>query len=445
MNLLNRGAPRQPATPAAIDLYATDPWIRTGNRVLLSLSAGLALFGLVSISGAVIASGIVNVESNYKAVQHLDGGIVQKIMVRNGDLVKQGDIVLRLDDTAIRANFQAANARVNDLLVQQARFEAERDRRPLMTLPAEVLANADDPALKRLIATQHALFEARRQSHEGELAVLVQRRVQIEEELKATQQGLVARRKEAAINQREIAAVRPLYEKGYANQQRLLPIERDAARLEGDIGRMSGDIAKVRSSLAEAELKLKQSEKDLTQQVVDELRKVQAQLAEAVEQRTAIADKLSRVEVRAPQTGRINALAVHTAGAVIPPGGTIMQLIPEGERLIIDAQIQPQDVDKVRSGISAYVRFPAFDAKSTPRLEGSVLSVSPAQLADQQGRNYFLVQVALADGEIRKLPPGRALVPGMPAEVFIETGARTILSYFVKPMTDIIARTFRER
>ena len=429
----------------APDLYATEPWVKTGNRVLLGLLAGLALFSLVSISGAVVATGVVNVETNYKTVQHLDGGIVSKILVRNGDVVREGDILIRLDDTAVKANHQVAVARANDLLVQQARLEAEQSRRDKFELPASVAKIKGDTALDKQIETQRALFNARISAHKGELSVLTQRKAQLVDELKGAERTLVARSKEAEINARELAAVAPLYEKGYASQQRYLPIQREAARLEGEIGRLTADVSKAKAALMEADLKIAQSEKEFTQGVVDELRKIQAQLSEVVEQRAALEDKLARTTIRAPRGGRVHALATHTEGGVVQPGNAIMQVVPEGERLIVDAQVQPQDIDKVQAGGPAHIRFPAFNVKSTPNLNASVLSVSPAQLTDQQGRSYFLAQIVLAEGEIDKLPAGHALVPGMPAEVYIETGARSILSYFVKPMTDVLSRAFRER
>ena len=249
----------------------------------------------------------------------------------------------------------------------------------------------------------------------------------------------------AALNATELASVKPLYDRGFVNQQRLIPVQRDSARLEGEVGRLASEMSKSKSAIAEAQLKIAQSDKDFTQAVVDELRKVQAGLAEVAEQRTTLEDKLRRIDVRAPRAGRIHALAVHTEGGVIAPGTPIMQIIPEGERLIVDAQLQPQDIDKVRKGQPAYIRFTAFDAKSTPRLEASVLNVSAAQITDSQNRSYFTAQVALAEGELAKLPNGRDLVPGMPAEVYIETGSRTILSYFIKPLGDAMARTFREK
>lgn len=424
--------------------YSTDPWVRTGNRVLLGLLGGLGIFSLISISGAVVASGVVDVETNYKTVQHLDGGIVSKILVKDGDLVREGDVLLRLDDTSVKANHQIAVARSNDLLIQQARLEAERDRHEKLALPPEIAKPKGDIALEKLIATQRALFEARRESHIGEMLVLRQRKAQLSDELSAAQRMLAARHKEAEFNTREIESVRPLYEKGYASQPRLLSVQREGARLEGEIGRLTAEVSKARAGLAEAELKIGQSEKEYTEKVVDELRKVQAQLAEVTEQRLALEDKLRRIIVRAPRGGRINALAIHTEGGVVAPGAPIMQVIPEGERLIIDAQLAPQDIDKVRKGGPAYVRFTAFSSRTTPSLAGTVLSVSPAQIVDQQGRSYFTAQVVLAEGEIGKLPAGHALVPGMPAEVFIETNSRSILSYFVKPLTDLMARTFRE-
>lgn len=432
------------ATGDDADQHATMPWIRQGNRVLLALVGSLVVFGFVSINGAVVAPGVINVENNYKTVQHLDGGIVTKILVRNGDRVGEGDLIVKLDDTAARANFSAINTRARDLIMQQARLEAERDRKTDVSLPPEIAATANDAATRQIIEAQRALFRARQQSHTGEIAVLTQRHVQLKEERKSAILQLATRQKEAALNKQELDSLRPLRAKGYVNQARILPIERDAVRLEGEVGRLRAELAKVESALAEAELKIRQSEKELTQQIVDELRKVQAQAAEVLEQRTALADKLKRTEIRSPRAGRINALAVHTVGGVVAPGGTVMQVVPEGERLVIDAQLSPVEIDKVRKGQPAYVRFPAFNAKTTPRLAASVLSISPAQVTDTQGRSYFMVQVALAEGELARIGAGHQLVPGMPAEVFIETDSRTILSYFVKPLSDILARTFRE-
>ena len=448
-------APSTIALPSPASYAATEPWIRAGNRVLAGLAVGSLLFGLISISGAVVATGVVNVESNYKTVQHLDGGIVAKILVRNCDRVAEGDIVVKLDDTQVRTNHAVAVAKMNDFLVQQARLEAERDGAAEMDLPGDVLARQSDPALAKIISAQRTLFRARATAHRGELDVLRQRIEQVGNDATGMEKSLAAKQKEAAISRSELASLKPLYDRGFANMQRFLPVQRDNARVEGEVGRMTSDLAKVQSSVSEARLKLAQSDKDYTQNVLDELRKVQASLAEVTEQRTALEDKLRRVEIRAPRSGLVHGLTVHTEGGVLQAGSPVMQIIPEGERMVVDAQLQPQDIDKVRKGQAAYVRFPAFNAKTTPRLEATVINVSAAQLTENQtpgqtqspssqNKSYFSAQVSLNEGELAKLPKGHALVPGMPAEVYIELGDRSILSYFIKPLMDAMSRTFRE-
>ncbi len=426
------------------DAHATETWIRIGNLVCAGLGVLLLAFAFVSISGAIVSPGVVNVESNYKTVQHLDGGIVAKILVKNGDRVAEGDVVVQLDPTAARANLAVAVARMHEFLIQQARLEAERDRKPAIELPEPVRAVMNDPTLARAITAQQALFDTRMSSRTGELGVLRQKLEQTGNDAAGVEKILAARRKEAALNADELASVKPLFDRGFANQQRLLPIQREQARLEGEVGRLSSELSKVRGVVAEAQLKLQQSDKEFMQQVADDLRKVQASLAEVAEQRTALEDKLRRIDVRAPKSGRIHALAVHTEGGVIQPASPILQIIPEGERLIVDAQLPPTEIDKVRKGQPAYIRFTAFNARSTPRLDGAVINISAAQITDSQGRSHFTVQIALADGELAKIPTGHTLVPGMPAEVYIETGSRTILSYFLKPLTDAISRSFRE-
>ena len=430
---------------AAADWYATDRWIRIGNRTVYGLFGGLIIAGaLITISGAVIASGTVTVESNYKSVQHLDGGIVSKILVRNGDRVAQGDILLRLEDTSARTNLQVVKGRVNDQLVQQARLLAERERQPMITLPPEVLALASDPSLAKIIETQKSLFDARRAAHLGELSVLRERIDQLKADQAGTLAQLGARTREYESAAAELAGVKPLFEKGYANQQRYGSMQRETSRLEGEVGRLKSDLTRAAGALAEAELKLLQSDKDYTQAVVDELKKVQAILAEQEETRTALADKLERTEIRSPRAGLVHALAAHTEGGVIQPATTILQIIPEGEKLIVESQVQPQDIDKVHMGQKASLRFSAFNAKVTPKLEGRIISISAAQITDNQNKSFFTAQIEVSIEELKKLGPMHQLKPGMPAEVYIETETRSILTYFLKPLADLTSKAFRE-
>ncbi len=431
------------APPASAGWQSADPWIRFGYNVCVYLVGGLILWSaLVSIHGAVVAAGSVTVESNYKTVQHLDGGIVSRILVRNGDRVGKGDILLTLDATAVRANHAIALGRAAELLVQRARIEAERDGRDTFQ-PPEV-TGADDAALAKVIASQRQLFGARLAARNGERAVLAERLTQLDGDLAGFEHQLAARMKEREINGRELASVLPLFERGYVNQQRIGPLQREQARLDGEIGRIGADKAKLAAQRAEADLRLQQASKAFAETIADEQRKVEASLAEAEESLAALADKLARIEIRAPSAGRVHAMAVHTEGGVITPASPLMQIIPEDETLVVEAQLPPGDIDKVRVGLRAGVRFPAFNSHTTPRLEGTLARISPAEIVGRDGRSYFTATVEIAASEIAKIGDGHSLKPGMPAEVLIETSERSILSYFVKPLMDALARTFRE-
>jgi HlyD family type I secretion membrane fusion protein len=430
---------------ASTEWQQSDPWVKLGLRSAIFMFGGLVLVCLVfSISGAVVATGTVTVEGNYKTIQHLDGGIVSKILVRNGDVVKKGQELARLEDTSAQANMAIVQGRRRDFSIQQGRLIAERDRRPALDLPDAVKPFAADPQVKEIMATQKALFDARRASHQGELSVLRQRIEQVHAEMRGQEVELKSRKRQLELANKELGDIEPLFAKGFANQQRLGGLQREQARLEGDVGRISADLARSRGAIAEAELKLAQSEKEFTQSVVDELRKVQAQLSEVEEQAKTLRDKLDRVVIRAPESGRVHALAVHTEGGVIQPGTALMTIVPDGERLVVEAQVQPQDVDKVRQGLAAAVRFPAFDAKSTPRIAGTVSTVSAAELTTSQGKTYFTARIEISPEEMSRIGASHRLVPGMPAEVFIETASRSILSYFIKPLVDAMARTMRD-
>lgn len=421
------------------------PWVKLGHRAALLMFGGLIVVSLlVSISGAVLAPGTVTVEGNYKTIQHFDGGIVSRILVKNGDLVKRGDELVRLESTTAQANLAIINARVRDFAIQLARLTAERDRKPSFELPETVRPFASDPQVRDILDSQRALFDARRASHLGEQSVLRQRLEQVQAEISGQERELVSRRRQLALANKELADVEPLFAKGFANQQRLGNLQREQARLEGDIGRLVADIARSKGAIAEAELKIAQSEKEYTQSIVDEMRKVQAQLSEADEQRKTTADKLDRIVLRAPDSGRVHALAVHTEGGVVQPGTPILQIIPDSGRLVIEAQVQPQDIDKVRQGLTAGIRFPAFDAKSTPRLSGSVSTVSAAELTAKDGKSYFTARIEIPQSELNRIASAHRLVPGMPAEVYIETASRSVLSYFIKPLVDAMSRSFRD-
>lgn len=424
------------------DWHATDPWVAYGMRVVMLLGAGLLLMSLMPISGAVVTAGSVTVEGDYQAVQHLEGGIVANIHVRNGDRVTAGDVIVSLDNTQPMASMSANANKVVDHATQEARLIAERDRKETFEPPKDI--DFSVPENSALLAAQKALFVTRRDSYLGQLKVLRQRLIQAESELTGLASQFQARKKERDLNAKELATVMPLFEKGYVNQQRIGPLQREAARLDGEIGNLQSEMTKLKSARLETEARLAQADKEYSQSAAEELQKVQTALAEERQAKKAVSDKLARTEVRAPVTGVVHALGVHTVGGVVPPGGLIAQIIPVDNQLLVEARIPPQDIDNVHISQTASVRFSAFDSHTTPRLSGHVRKVSAAEIADKEGKTYFTAQIEVSLEELQKLDKGLRLIPGMPAEVYLETKSRTILSYLTKPLTDMMARAFRE-
>lgn len=425
------------------DWHATEPWVRFGMRTVTYLCGGLLAGSLLfSVSGAVVTGGTVSVEGEYQTVQHLEGGIVQKIMVRNGDRVKAGDVLVHLDDTQARASMASTSSKFADYAIQEARLIAMRDRQDMFEPPASVDLTAPE-AIKQLEA-QKALFDARRSAYIGQQKVLNQRISQTDSEMSGATGQLETRNKELKLNEAELANVKPLFDKGFVNMQRIGPLERENVRIRGELINLKAQIAKLKSARTEAEARLAQADKEYSQQAAEELQKVQAALAEQTETRKAIQDRLTRTNIRAPASGIVHAIAVHTEGGVVSPGSTLLQIIPEDRKLVIEAKIAPHDIDKVRSGQEATVRFSSFDSHTTPRLTGIVKSVSAAEIVDKDGKSFFTTQVEVPPSELAKLETGHRLVPGMPAEVYLATQSRSILSYFLKPLTDMLARTFRE-
>ena len=432
-----------PARAPAGDWTSTDPWVRFGNRTVFLLLGGMLTFmALISISGAVVASGSVGVEGNYKTVQHLDGGIVSKILVKNGDRVQPGQLLVQMDPTQAAANLAVVDGRVNDLAIQEARFAAEAADAEIFAVPAGI--DQKNPEIAKIIASQQALFKARQTSYLGQVAVLTQRLQQMKGEIDGNEAQSKSMRRQSEIANAELASVMPLLERGFVNQQRVTTLQRESARIEGEIGRLAAEAAKIQSAISETSLRVAQASKDHLSEVSEELRKVQSALAEQREVKLGLADKMARSEIKSAHAGRIHALAVHTEGGVVAPGGTILQIIPEGDKLVVDAQIPPVSIDKVHEGQMAAVRFPAFNAKTTPRLEGKVIKVSPAQVTDQQGKTFFTVQIEVPADQIALIGKGHVLVPGMPAEVYIETSDRSMLSYVIKPLVDAMFGAFRE-
>lgn len=432
------------APPVSDDWTDTAPWMSIGHRIVVGLFGGLLLFALlVSISGAVIAVGKVSVEGNYQSVQHQEGGIVSAIHVKNGDQVSRGQPLIELDPTEARSNLEIVRQRVHELSLQEARLVAERDNKEHFQVPDG--RNSAGPAITQAEAAQRALFNARMAAYRGEQGMLGERLTQAEEEISGLKAQFIARSNEREINERELADLIPLYKRGYVNRARLSPLQRESARLSGELGRLKSELAKLASARSETLLRKAQSNKQFIREVTDELTKVTSQLSEQRETLKKYADILARTKIRAPRAGRVHSLSVHTVGGVITPASRIALIIPQNERLIIAAQLPPSEIDRVRSGLKASVMFPAFNARTTPRLTGTVSRISPAEEQDEQGRTYFTADIDIPADELARISVDHPLLPGMPAEVFIETSYRSILSYLFKPLYDALNHAFRER
>lgn len=399
----------------------------------------------VPLSGAVVTSGLVVVDSSVRTVQHPTGGVIGEILVREASRVKAGDLLVRLDDTVTRANLQVVVKQLNELAARQARLEAERDGSAELVLPAELAGRMNDPDVARAWAGENTLFEARRSAREGQRRQLRERIVQIREEITGLQAQEAARRRQVDLIDRELVDIRDLYQRSLVPRTRLVELEREAARLAGDVGQFVSERARAEGRVAETELAIIQIEQDLRREVSTELREVQARLGELVERRVAAEDALRRIDIRAPVDGLVHQLGFHTIGGVIPAGQPIMQLVPGDDVLVIEVRIAPQDIDKVAVGQPASIRFTSFPHGTTPELSGTVVRVSPDVVREPQTNAvYFSARVAVGEGQLALLG-GNRIVPGMPAEVFVRTGDRTTLTYLMKPIMDQIGRAFRER
>lgn len=400
-----------------------------------------------SLASAVLAPGSVVVDNNVKKVQHQTGGVVGEILVREGDHVRPGQVLLRLDQTVARTNFQMVAKQLDELAVRKARLRAERDGAAGMELPARIADRQTEPELAEVIAGERSLFDNRALARAGQKAQLRQRIAQLREEVGGFEAQLEAKTKEIDLVVRELAGAQTLWRQNLMPITKLTALQREGARLEGEHGQLMAQKAQAGGKITEIELQTIQIDQDMRTEVTKDLREAQAKEAELVERRAAAEDQLKHIDIRAPQSGVAHQLAVHTVGGVIAPGEPIMLIVPEDDALVIEAKIAPQDIDHVRVGQKAFIRFPAFDMRTTPEFEGVVTRVAADLTKDQQtGGAFYVARLALKE-DVRAAgasPQLDRLLPGMPAEAYIRTAERTALSYFLKPLRDQMARAFIE-
>ena len=397
------------------------------------------------ISGAVVASGSIVVDSNVKKVQHLTGGIVGELRVRDGDRVRAGDIVVRLDETVTRANLAIVTKGLDELMARKARLESERDGLDTITFPAQLLAEADDPDRAAAMDSERKLFNLRKTARSGQKAQLRERTAQLGEEITGLAAQQNSKAKEIALIERELAGVRELWKQNLVQLTRLTALEREAARLDGERGQLVAASAQAKGKIAETALQILQIDQDIASDVAKELREVDGKIGELVERKVAAEDQLKRIDIRAPQDGTVFQLAVHTIGGVITAGDPIMLIVPEADNLSVEVKVNPQDIDQLQLNQKAILRFSAFNIRTTPEIEGVVTRISADTSTDQRtGQSYYTVRIAMPADQIERLGEVK-LLPGMPVEAFMQTRDRTMLSYLIKPLHDQFLRAFREK
>ena len=420
-------------------------YLTIGLVVAVGLGGGMGVVAATTeIAGAVIAPGQLVVDTSVKKVQHQTGGVVGELLVREGQRVKAGDILLRLDETVLRSNLSIILKSLDELDARQARLEAERDDLQGLTFPARLSERANDPDVRRTMEGERRLFELRRSTRTGQKSQLQQRIGQLQEEIRGIEGQVTSKGREIDLILRELEGVRDLYKRNLVQLPRLTALEREDARLEGERGALIANSAQAKGKISETQMQILQIDNELRSEVAKELREIQAKSAELVERKVAAMDQLARVEIRSPQTGIVHQLAVHTVGGVVAPGEAMMLIVPEGEQLVVEVKVSPQDIDHLSIGQRATLRFSAFNQRTTPELFGEVSLISADLTADQRtGASYYTARVAVPQDEMSKLK-NLKLLPGMPVEAFIQTGMRTVLSYLGKPMTEQFNRAFRQ-
>ncbi|ESY53825.1 hemolysin D [Mesorhizobium sp. L103C119B0] len=416
-----------------------------GAAVTVTLIAGGGLWlGLTKIAGAVIAPATVVVESNIKKVQHLTGGTIGGIFAQDGDHVRAGDVMARLDDTLTRANLQIISKDLDRATVRLVRLEAERQGLSEMQLPFSLQARMGEPELAALVNGERTLFDSRATALNGQKAQLQSRSKQLERQVEGLKAQQTAEEQSVVLLDGDLVDVQALFTKKLVSKERLSNIRLDATRAHGESGRLAAAVAEAQARISETELQILQLDEQRRSDVTSELRETEAKQTELSERKVVAQDELAKTTIRAPQSGTVQESSIHTIGGVIAAGEVLMMIVPDTGNLVVDALIAPSRIDDVRPGQRVSIRFPAFDAGTTPACQGSVKRISADLIKDQQRQlSYFSARINVED-KSTCLTDAKVLKPGMPAEVHISTDEHSVWSYLLKPLTDQMSRAFRQ-
>jgi HlyD family secretion protein len=433
-------------TPSLSAAASIRKHIIIGSVLVAGLALGLGGWASTAeISGALIAQGTIVVDSNIKKVQHPTGGVVGEVRVHDGDRVKAGDILVRLDETVTKANLAIVTKGLNELYARKARLGAERDGADTLAVPRELAGNIDNPDVKEAMDSERKLFELRRTARLGQKDQLQQRIQQLQEQITGLVAQQEAKAKELGFIDQELVGVRDLWKKNLVQLNRLTALERDEAKIQGERGALIATAAEAKGRISEIHLQILQIDQQFSSDVAKELRETDSKIGEAVERKVTAQDQLRRIDIRAPQDGTVFQSTANTVGGVIAAGDQIMLIVPQSDTLSVEVRVEPKDIDLVAFGQPVVLRFSAFNQRTTPELNGTVQRAAADTNVDQRtGQSYYLVRIAIDADEVERLGQVK-LTPGMPVEAFIQTGERTLVSYLVKPLRDQLMRSFREK
>lgn len=419
---------------------------KSGSRVLaVALVVGGGWATLAPLSGAVVIPGTVVSETSVKKIQHPTGGIIANISVTDGMRVREGDILARLDDTQVRSNFQVVTKQLEEIRARISRLAAERDGHDGQALVRKAAAENRGGDSEQLLTTESTLFKARADARKSQRELLRSRIAQLNEEIGGLEAQTKSKQTQFDLIGQELEGVQTLYDKRLTPLTRLTSLQREAARLDGERGQLVSTIAETRAKISEAELQLLKLDQDFRAEVMKDLREAQDKEAELAERVVAAKDQVNHIDLRAPTSGTVHQLAVHTIGGVVSPAEVMMVIVPDSDELQVDARLPANEIDQIHKDQNTLVRFSAFNQRTTPELSGVVSHVSADITRDAQtNASYYTVRISLPSGELARLG-GQQLISGMPAEVFVQTGSRTMMSYLFKPITDQLNRMFRER
>lgn len=439
--------PVEPENHKINELADDRPIRRIGYFIVLAVFGGLGGWAaLAPLDSAALAPGVVMVESYRKTVQHLEGGIVKEIKVHNGDAVEKDQMLLVLDDTQAKAQLQTLRGLYFIALARETRLLAEREGKPSVAFPRELTEETQDPRAKEAILVQEQTFKTRKISREGEIALLQQEIQQLGSKTEGLEALIVSRKQLTESIREEVADLKSLLSDGFADKQRIRELERQLAETEGQRADYVATLATTRIQISETKQKILQLTRDFQKEVERELEQVQSSLFELREKIQSLSDMVRRTVIKAPESGRVMGLMFHTVGGVVKPGESLLEIVPLDAGLEIEAQVSPSDIDRIHAGQKAEVHITAFKSIKLPKLFGEVTTVSADRFVDPHtGMPYYQARVRMSEESLAKLhKEGLELQPGMPSDVLIITGERTLFQYLSKPLSSFFRKSMIE-